>query len=56
MRDHDVRREKVALWISEPLADDVKRAIERLASSSDVVRVAVMPVRTLRPLLSFKGV
>ena len=40
MSEHDG---KVRTWLSAPLPGDVKRAIERLASSSDVVRVAVMP-------------
>lgn len=30
-------------WLSQPLPDDVARAIDRLASTEDVVRVAIMP-------------
>ena len=35
--------EKIRVWAGDPLDVDVKRALERLASSDDVVRVAVMP-------------
>lgn len=33
----------IKMWLTEPLADDVARSIERLASAEDVVRLAIMP-------------
>lgn len=33
----------IAQWVAEPLSQEVRRAIERLARDDDVVRIAVMP-------------
>lgn len=35
--------EKIRVWSAEPLVADVKKALERLAASDDVVHVAAMP-------------